>query len=184
MITVESHQTNKHLVLKLIYFNSGQLQISEQSVIKQRAVTPLTAQCEIYVCSFVAKFNDWLLYAKKNGLWMFRKWFFYVQQKIFIFSKWLSYVQLMIFIFSKRLLHSRRNLYIQQFEILFSNMRLIFNKLRFAFNEMKFIKLKSFTFNRPHLDVTKAFWRAKDLVFKLYIQSQVFSGTFQMFFAH
>ena len=77
----------------------------------------------------------------------------------------------MIFIFSKRLLHSRRNLYIQQFEILFSNMRLIFNKLRFAFNEMKFIKLKSFTFNRPHLDVTKPFWRAKDLVFKLYIQS-------------
>ena len=34
-------------------------------------------------------------------------------------------------------------------------MRFIFNNLRFAFNEMKFIKLKSFTFSKPNLDVTK-----------------------------
>ena len=33
-------------------------------------------------------------------------------------------------------------------------MTFIFN-LRFAFNETKFIKLKSFTFSKPDLDVTK-----------------------------
>ena len=40
-------------------------------------------------------------------------------------------------------------------EFVFSNMRFIFNNLRSAFNEMKFIKLKSFTFRKPILDVTK-----------------------------
>ena len=40
-------------------------------------------------------------------------------------------------------------------EFVFSNMRFIFNNLRSAFNEMKFIKLKSFTFRKPILDVAK-----------------------------
>ena len=34
-------------------------------------------------------------------------------------------------------------------------MRFIFNSLRFALNEMKLIQLKSFTFSKPNLDVTK-----------------------------
>ena len=34
-------------------------------------------------------------------------------------------------------------------------MRFIFGNLRFAFNKMKFIKIKSFTFNKPNLDATK-----------------------------
>ena len=34
-------------------------------------------------------------------------------------------------------------------------MRFIFNRLTFAFKEMKFIQLKSFTFCKPNLDVTK-----------------------------
>ena len=36
-----------------------------------------------------------------------------------------------------------------------TNMRFIFNNLRMAFNEMKFMKLKSFTFTKPNLDLTK-----------------------------
>ena len=85
---------------------------------------------------------------------MFSNWFlysandFYIQQEIYIFSN---------------------------LKFVFSNMRFIFNNLRFAFNEMKFIKLKSFTFSKPNLDVTqytsKAFGRTKNLVCKLYIQS-------------
>ena len=34
-------------------------------------------------------------------------------------------------------------------------MRFIFNSLRYVFNKMKFMKLKSFTFSKPNLDVTK-----------------------------
>ena len=65
---------------------------------------------------------------------MFTKWFlysendFYIQQEIYIFSN---------------------------FKFVFGNIRFIFSNIRFAFNEMKFIKLKSFTFNKPNLDVTK-----------------------------
>ena len=85
----------------------------------------------------------------KNDLEMFSKWFFYVQQMIFTVSKWLLHVQQMIFTFNKKFIYSAIwNLY-------FSNMRFIFNNLRFAFNEMKFIKLKSFTFSKQNLDVTK-----------------------------
>ena len=40
-------------------------------------------------------------------------------------------------------------------KFVFSNMRFIFNNLIFAFNEMTFIKLKSFTFSKPNLDITK-----------------------------
>ena len=36
-----------------------------------------------------------------------------------------------------------------------TNMRFIFKNLRMAFNEMKFMKLKSFTFTKPNLDLTK-----------------------------
>ena len=54
---------------------------------------------------------------------------FYIQQEINIFSN-------LKFVFS------------------ISNMRFIFKNLRFAFNEIKFIKLKSFTFSKPNLDVT------------------------------
>ena len=34
-------------------------------------------------------------------------------------------------------------------------MRFIFNNLRLTFTEMRFIQLKSFTFSKPNLDVTK-----------------------------
>ena len=34
VVTGYSHQTNKHVVLKAIYFNSGQLQISEWAITK------------------------------------------------------------------------------------------------------------------------------------------------------
>ena len=46
---------------------------------------------------------------------------------------------------------SADSLHIQQMTFTF-NKKLIYP---FAFNEMKFIKLKSFTFNKPNLDVTK-----------------------------
>ena len=39
VITGSSHQTNKHFVLKLISFNSWQLQISERAITKQQAIT-------------------------------------------------------------------------------------------------------------------------------------------------
>ena len=38
VITGKSHQTNKHFVLRLISFNSGQLQISERAITKERAI--------------------------------------------------------------------------------------------------------------------------------------------------
>ena len=66
------------------------------------------------------------------------------------------------YMFNERFLYSANDFYIQQeiyifsnLKFVFSNMRFIFNNLRFAFNEMKFIKLKSFTFSKPNLDVTK-----------------------------
>ena len=40
-------------------------------------------------------------------------------------------------------------------EFVFINMIFIFNNLIFAFNKMKFVKLKSFRFSKPNLDVTK-----------------------------
>ena len=39
VVTGESHEINKHFVLKLTSFNSGQLQIIEREITKQRAVT-------------------------------------------------------------------------------------------------------------------------------------------------
>ena len=64
--------------------------------------------------------------------------------------------------FSKRFSYSLNDFYIQQeiyifsnLKFVLSNMRFIFNSLRFAFNEIKFIKLKSFTFSKPNLDVTE-----------------------------
>ena len=105
---------------------------------------------------------------------MFRKWFYYAQQKIFIFNKWFSYALQMI-------LHSANDFYIQQEIYIFSNLKFVFIKMsfissnfRFTFNEMKSIKLKSFTFSKLNLDVTKYASknkRTKDLVCKLYIQS-------------
>ena len=65
---------------------------------------------------------------------MFKKWFlysandFYIHQEINIFSK---------------------------LKFIFSDMRFIFNNLRLTFTEMRFIQLKSFTFSKPNLDVTK-----------------------------
>ena len=116
-------------------------------------------------------FRKWYFYVQQK-IFIFNEWFLYVQQMISIVTKWLLHVQQMIFRFSKWLLHSTRNLYIQQFEIY---VRFLLNNLKFAFNEMKFIKLKSFTFSKPNLDVTqytsKAFGRTKNLVCKLYIQS-------------
>ena len=54
-----------------------------------------------------------------------------------------------------------RMLYIQQEINIFSNskfvfspMSFIFSNFKYAFKEMKFIKLKSFTFSKPNLDVT------------------------------
>ena len=54
-----------------------------------------------------------------------------------------------------------RMLYIQQEINIFSNskfvfspMIFIFSNFKYAFKEMKFIKLKSFTFSKPNLDVT------------------------------
>ena len=54
-----------------------------------------------------------------------------------------------------------RMLYIQQEINVFSNskfvfspMSFIFSNFKYAFKEMKFIKLKSFTFSKPNLDVT------------------------------
>ena len=87
----------------------------------------------------------------------------------------------MIFIFSNDFLYSANDFYIQQeiyrfsnLKFVFFNIRFIFNNLRFAFNKLKFIKLKSFTFSNPNLDVTeytsKAFGRTLDLVCKLYMQ--------------
>ena len=81
--------------------------------------------------------------------------------------------------FNKRFLYSANDFYIQQeiyilsnLKLMFSNIRYIFNSLRFVFNEMEFIELKSFTFSKPRLNVTKkAFCRTKDLVCKLYMSS-------------
>ena len=39
VVTGQSQQTNKHFVVKLIAFNSGQLQISKRAITKQRANT-------------------------------------------------------------------------------------------------------------------------------------------------
>ena len=54
-----------------------------------------------------------------------------------------------------------RMLYIQQEINIFSNskfvfspMSFIFSNFKYAFKEMKFVKLKSFTFSKPNLDVT------------------------------
>ena len=70
-------------------------------------------------------------------------------------------------------------------KLMFSNIRYIFNSLRFVFNEMEFIELKSFTFSKPRLNVTKkAFCRTKDLVCKLYMSSVSISHSFRVFFAY
>ena len=37
--TGKSQQIKKHFALKLIYFDSGQLQISERAITKQRVIT-------------------------------------------------------------------------------------------------------------------------------------------------
>ena len=50
MITGQSHKTNKHFVVKLISFNSGQLQIREWAITKQPCnykITLLTMQCRL-----------------------------------------------------------------------------------------------------------------------------------------
>ena len=64
--------------------------------------------------------------------------------------------------FNKLFLYSANEFYIEQeiyifsnLKFVLSNMRFTFNNLRFALNEMKFIKLKSFTFCKPNLHVTK-----------------------------
>ena len=48
VVIFQSQKTNKHFVSKLVFFNSGQLQISERAVTKRwtnNKVTPLTVQC-------------------------------------------------------------------------------------------------------------------------------------------
>ena len=85
---------------------------------------------------------------------------FYIQQEIYIFSN---------------------------LKFAFSNMRFIFNNLRFAFKEMKLVKLKSFIFNKPNLDVTK--YKSKTIRRKIWSVSctsslQVFSSALGTFFAH
>ena len=52
--------------------------------------------------------------------------------------------------------HIQKEIYIFSYlKFVFCNMRFIFSNMRSAFNKMKFIKLKSFTFSKPNLDVTK-----------------------------
>ena len=90
----------------------------------------------------------------RNDFYMFNHWFFcwakdfYTQQEIYIFSN-LKFVS--------------------------RNMRFIFDNLRFAFNEMKLIQLRSFTFSKPYLDVTKytikSIRQNERSSCKLYIQS-------------
>ena len=62
---------------------------------------------------------------------MFNKFFF------LMFNKWFSFSE---------------NDFLK---FVFCNMRFIFNNMRFVFNEIKFIKVKSFTFSKPNLDVPK-----------------------------
>ena len=62
----------------------------------------------------------------------------------------------MIFIYSANDFYIQQEIYIfSNLKFALSNMRFIFNSLRIAFNEMKFMKLKSFTFTKPNLDLTK-----------------------------
>ena len=107
--------------------------------------------------------KKWIIYVQQIIL--------YVQQIIFTFNKWFSYSGNVFHLFKKWLLYSANGFYIQQEIYIFSN-------LRFSFNKIKFIKLKSFTFSKPNLDVTKhtskSIRQNDDLVCKLYIQS-VFS---------
>ena len=99
---------------------------------------------------------------------MFKKWFSFSGNDSYLFNNW--------FLYSINGFYIQQEIYIfSNLKFIFCNRRFIFKILRFAFNEMKFIKLKSFTFSKPNLDVTKytskAFGKRKDLVCKLYIQS-------------
>ena len=79
---------------------------------------------------------------------MFNKIFSYSVNDFYMFNKW--------FLYSENDFYTQQEIYIfSNFKFVFSNVRFIFSNMRFAFNEMKFIKLKSFTFNKPNLDVKK-----------------------------
>ena len=92
---------------------------------------------------------------------MFNKRFSYSGNDFYMFDKWFSLSANDFYVFNKWFLYSANDFQIQQeihtsnLKFVFSNMRFIFNNLRFAFNAMKFIKLKSFTFSKPNLDVIK-----------------------------
>ena len=105
---------------------------------------------------FAAKFSKWLLYAEKmnyrcllgNDFFMFNKRFSYSINGFYMFNKW--------FLYSANDFYIQQEIYIfSNLKFVFSNMRFIFNILGFAFKETKLIKLKSFTFSKPNLDVTK-----------------------------
>ena len=122
-----------------------------------------------YGCSSVAKFSKWLLYAKRmnyrclgNDFFMFNKRFSYSVNDFYMFSKWFPLSENGFYMFNKWLLYSEFNFYIQQEIYIFSNLKFVFSKIRFmfnsliyAFNKTKFNKLKSFTFSKPNLDITK-----------------------------
>ena len=84
-----------------------------------------------------------------NGFYMLKKWIIDVHQMIFICSTNCFYIQQMTFTFNKKFIYSAI------WNFCSVAWGFIFNSLRFAFNKMKFIKLKSFAFSKPSLDVTK-----------------------------
>ena len=80
---------------------------------------------------------------------------FHIQEMIFTCSTNDFHCQQMTFMCSINDFYIQQEIHTSNLKFVFSNMRFIFNNLRFAFNAMKFIKLKSFTFSKPNLDVIK-----------------------------
>ena len=63
-------------------------------------------------------------------------------------------------------------------------MRFIFNNLILAFNKMKFVKIKSFTFSNPNLDITKDTSKRILALFEcsLHITEMMFKSKFNVSF--
>ena len=122
------------------------------------------------VCLFVAKFSKWVLYTKKmnyrcsaNDFYMFSKSFSFSINDFHVFIKWFSYSEHEFNMFHKWFFYSAKTTFTFNKKFIYSAVLnlcsvtwgFIFNSLKFVFNKMKFIKLKSFTFSKPNLDVTK-----------------------------